>query len=83
MYEITITKTGSVTEDAGGDWTVIEEYIEDGLVLKKRGYTPSTKVSRTKQFEIYRQQVEDDDFDLVNAIAALNGLQLPPKVAGK
>lgn len=85
MFEITITKTGTVTEDAGGKWDIVEDYVDEdsGKVLQKRGYTPQIEVDRTKKFEIYRQQIEDGDFDLVTAIAAFNGLQVPPKVTGR
>ena len=83
MYEITITKAGVITEVVGGEWEILDEYVEEGQVLHNRGRTPMYEKKSTKKQVFYTQQIEDEEFDLRVVVAAINGLQLPPRVAGK
>ena len=86
IYEIAITKTAIVDKWEGEVWDIVSEYIDEdsSAVLKKRGYTPKIKKSKEIKRTIYTQVVGDDDeadFNLTRVVAAINGLQMPVKVA--
>lgn len=83
MFEITITRTETVTVQRGNQWNVIEQRVDEKTekVLDEYGYTPSYKDETEKHFTIYSQQIEDEDFSLPHVIAAINGLQVPVKVS--
>ena len=86
IYEITITKTAIVEKWGGEVWEDLDEYVdeESGKVLKNRGYTPKIKQEKEVKRTVYTQIIGDDDeseFDLTRVIAAINGLQMPVKVA--
>lgn len=83
MIKVTITKSEYETIKTKAEWDAIEDRIDpdSGKVLTKRGWTPQIDTEVLVERVIYSQEL--DDVDLRLAIAAINGLQLPPKVVGK
>lgn len=83
MYEIIITKSDVETVLTERSWEEMKESIdkESGKVLVSRGWTPQVESEKEIKRVVFTQIIGSDDFDLQRVVAAINGLQLPVRVA--
>ena len=79
MFKISIEKTVEKETKIGHEWSVVGQEVEEGVAKDVWGYTPRKESTKVTTEVVYSQVIEDEDYDLIRAIAALNGLQPPIK----